>query len=208
MAIVKKSPALLIVGLFTALMLAFFATPTIAEGAKYTSPTKIKIGSIKKIDINGGAKERVQLTKSTRVSNDIYYDTVKLKINGKTVKTLKATNIGQSARWSFHLIDFNKNDKYKELIVKLDYDNGAVTMGDPYYIFRYYGVKIRSIKATYDVHADGMYREYKNSSYVDGIKIRSIGNGRFQVKVNWNGEASVQKWITLKIDSKMKVKRI
>jgi len=193
--------------------LVFLCIPTGATAAaKYKSPVKIKTNTVKKIDINGGKKEKVQLVRHKKGADGPYDMPIvefTLKINGKAYKTFIEDGI--SSAWSLYYVDLNKKDKYKELIVKGSESDG-VEIGSNYYIFRYKNGKLVPIKASFKYKIpenDYGYEEKLNKSpFVKGLAMRTYGNGIFKMKYYYDYSGERYKWVTLKIDSKMNVKKV
>jgi hypothetical protein len=169
--------------------------------AKYKTPTRIKTDSVKKIDLNGGGKETVKLSSGTKSEDGVKVKVYSLKINGKTLLVKEKWPWNISA-WNLYYADFNKKDKYKELILKAwVYDDA---LGYEYDIFRYKAGKLVPIKATFKT-AGGF--KYKKAGNLEGTSLRIYGDGTFKLKYNYGSIQNGWKptWITLKIDNNMNV---
>ena len=199
---VRRSIAFLLCAFLVLGLTALSVSPGDAA-AKYKSPVKIKTNTAKKIDLNGGRKEKVQLVshkRGTDADGESIVDYT-LKIDGKAKKTFKKEP-GISGAWTLYYVDLNKKDKYKELVLKV-YQN-AEQLGYNYYIYRYQKGKLVPIKATATY---APYSYLKKAPCVWGFAMRVYGNGVFKMKYSDDIDGEY-KWITLKIDSKMNVKKV
>ncbi len=213
---VRKSTLLLIVGFLAIIALALFSAPVTAEAAKYTSPKPIKTGTIKKIDINGGSKEKVQFTvkKVDKAPNGEYFPggfyKTSLKINGKTKDTKYSFSADPAPKLFY--TDINKKDKYKELVVRTYLSQGEFLGKYSYVIFRYSGGKLKLLKTAYYYSPPARYDYYGSEKtkyeYIYGDRIRFDGKGRFQVLVEYSRTPQKHIWLSFKVDSKMKATRI
>jgi hypothetical protein len=213
-----------IIGIVAVAVACWLLAAAPAFAASWKSPTKIKTGKTKTINLNGGKKkEKVKFVKGKKYSytsesgNKVYNTTYKLKVNGKTLKTfVKDANYGSG--WTLYWIDINKKDKYKELVVK-GYPYGGVEPGSQYQIFRYKGGKLVKLKATYYIPTGNMtgyhtYR-YNKAAYVQATSIRTKGNGTLELKYTFDNYFSEltgtyspgYRRVNLKITSAMKATR-
>jgi hypothetical protein len=188
--------------------------------ASYEKMTRIKQGVTTKVDLNGGKKERVKIIKKKlsekQKSKHSSYYLYKLKIGNKIVKTVYDWD-GEEVK--FFIVDINKKDKYKE-IVWCSYHTDV--SDNWWYISRYNGGKLVSIKATYAlpewVEQDN---SFTNVKYVIGggggakseRTFRFYSDGTFSTVIitdfDWdNNSTPITKRIKYKVDKNFKLTRL
>ncbi|MDR1767109.1 MAG: PKD domain-containing protein [Propionibacteriaceae bacterium] len=167
-----------------------------AADAQAASKVKVlKVGQTVKIDVNGGAKERLQVVAYTDAEYGV--GGIQLKINGKAV----LSEVNLPSDWVYAVVDFNTSDKYKELLA-CQYPSDVSNIRCQ--VYRWTSGKLK--EAAYKYEVPYSYGAQNPGHVVVGWKLSSLkptGKGTFTG--TWGDGSGQTHTIKLKLNSKFQV---
>ena len=166
-------------------------------------PTRIATGKTVKVDLNGGKKESVALVRKKKSGGDSWYYVYQVKVAGKVLVTRRGFAWGD-APWRLYWADFNKKDKWRELLLCRDPTDYSPTRCE---LFRYQSGKL--VEAKYK--ARYTFYDYQEEAYTtrpgylpDGGRVELVGDGTFTATYV-SGSYQGTKSIALKLKSRFEI---